>query len=280
MARILFVEDEQAVLDTLLKFFSREGFDVKGARTGTEALDLAERFPPDVAVLDVMLHEGPAGIDAMDGYEICRTMRDNGFDRPVLFLTARSGEQDKLVGFELGADDYVTKKEFRLMCSFLILYVQALDAFSAIDGGGAGVDENDDRRISTEEWAEHGAALADYGFVGLRAAAAGEGDAFDGMDADGRGMVLFGEWSDFLFEAEVRSMKLKISEPLNPSDWPLAEGVLLVQGPSALNANALCHRLAAGELSVRGRGAGGVAVRRPAAARVRCDKIEYCRTDQ
>ena len=109
MARILFVEDEQAVLDTLIKFFSREGFDVKGARTGTEALDLAERFPPDVAVLDVMLHEGPAGMDAMDGYEICRTMRDNGFDRPVLFLTARSGEQDKLVGFELGADDYVTK---------------------------------------------------------------------------------------------------------------------------------------------------------------------------
>ena len=119
-------------------------------------------------------------------------------------------------GMQATADDYVTKKEFRLMCSFLILYVQALDAFSAIDGGGAGVDENDDRRISTEEWAEHGAALADYGFVGLRAAAAGEGDAFDGMDADGRGMVLFGEWSDFLFEAEVRA-KTPIGAALTPA---------------------------------------------------------------
>ena len=119
-------------------------------------------------------------------------------------------------GMQATADDYVTKKEFRLMCSFLILYVQALDAFSAIDGGGAGVDENDDRRISTEEWAEHGAALADYGFVGLRAAAAGEGDAFDGMDADGRGMVLFGEWSDFLFEEEVRA-KTPIGAALTPA---------------------------------------------------------------
>lgn len=109
MARLLFVEDEKQVLDTLLKFFSKEGHEVHGARTGAEAIDLATQHPPDVAVLDVMLHEGPAGQEAMDGYEICRTLRDSGFDRPVIFLTARSGEQDKLVGFEMGADDYVTK---------------------------------------------------------------------------------------------------------------------------------------------------------------------------
>ena len=109
MARILFVEDESEVLETLLKFFGRAGYEVYGARTGTDAIDLAQRHPPDVAVLDVMLHEGPAGPDAMDGYEIARTLRDSGFDRPLIFLTARSSEQDKLVGFELGADDYVTK---------------------------------------------------------------------------------------------------------------------------------------------------------------------------
>jgi len=109
MPRILFVEDEIDVLDTLVRFFTREGYDVQGARTGTDAIDLAARFPLDVAVLDVMLHEGPAGPDAMDGYEIVRTLRDGGFERPVIFLTARSSEQDKLVGFELGADDYVTK---------------------------------------------------------------------------------------------------------------------------------------------------------------------------
>lgn len=109
MPRVLFVEDEAEVLNTLLKFFKREGYDAHGARTGTDALDIAQRLSPDVAVLDVMLHEGPAGVDAMDGYEICRQMRSQGFDRPVIFLTARNSEQDKLVGFELGADDYMTK---------------------------------------------------------------------------------------------------------------------------------------------------------------------------
>ena len=109
MARLLFVEDEQQVLETLIKFFQKEGHEVHGARTGADALDIVARHPPDVAVLDVMLHEGPAGPEAMDGYEICRTLRQSGFDRPVIFVTARSGEQDKLVGFDVGADDYVTK---------------------------------------------------------------------------------------------------------------------------------------------------------------------------
>jgi DNA-binding response OmpR family regulator len=109
MPRILFVEDELQVLETLLRFFSKEGFEVHGARTGAEALELAARFPPDIAVLDVMLHEGPGGAEGMDGYEICRTLRDRGYERPVIFVTARSSEQDKLVGFELGADDYLTK---------------------------------------------------------------------------------------------------------------------------------------------------------------------------
>jgi DNA-binding response OmpR family regulator len=109
MARLLFVEDEKEVLDTLVKFFTREGHEVHGARTGADALDIANQHPPDVAILDVMLHEGPAGPDAMDGYEICRHLRDAGFDRPVIFVTARSSESDKLIGFELGADDYVTK---------------------------------------------------------------------------------------------------------------------------------------------------------------------------
>lgn len=109
MPRILFVEDEQEVLQSLMKFFTRQGYDVYGAQTGPDALDLAARHPPDIAVMDVMLHEGPAGPDGMDGFEICRQLRQQGFDRPVIFLTARSTEQDKLLGFELGADDYVTK---------------------------------------------------------------------------------------------------------------------------------------------------------------------------
>jgi DNA-binding response OmpR family regulator len=109
MARILFVEDEVEVLETVKKFFSRQGFDVYGARTSADALEIAERFPPDVAVLDVMLQEGPEGPDGMDGFDICKALRANKFRGPVIFVTARTSEQDKLLGFELGADDYVTK---------------------------------------------------------------------------------------------------------------------------------------------------------------------------
>jgi DNA-binding response OmpR family regulator len=109
MPRILFVEDEADILQSLLKFFKKQGYDVHGAQTGAEALDIAQRYPPDLAVMDVMLHEGPAGLGGMDGFEICRSLRDTGFDRPVIFLTARSTEQDKLLGFEVGGDDYVTK---------------------------------------------------------------------------------------------------------------------------------------------------------------------------
>ena len=109
MARLLFLEDERVVLDGLLKFFTKEGYEVHGARTAADALDLARRHPPDVAVLDVMLHEGPEGPDGPGGFEVCRALRASGYERPVIFLTARSDERDKLVGFEMGADDYVTK---------------------------------------------------------------------------------------------------------------------------------------------------------------------------
>jgi len=107
MARILFVEDETPVLDTLQRFFEREGYDVYGGRCLSDALDITQRYPPDVAVLDVMLNEGPE--PEIDGFEVCRALREEGFAGPVIFLTARTSEEDKLAGFDLGADDYVTK---------------------------------------------------------------------------------------------------------------------------------------------------------------------------
>ena len=109
MARILFVEDEVEVLGTLKKYFERQGHMVHGARTGEDALEIVEKFQPDVAVLDVMLQEGPAGPDGMNGFDICSALRDQGFHRPILFLTARTSEEDKIVGFDAGADNYVTK---------------------------------------------------------------------------------------------------------------------------------------------------------------------------
>ncbi|MEZ4317958.1 MAG: response regulator transcription factor [Myxococcota bacterium] len=107
MPRILFVEDELAVQDTLKRFFTREGFEVHTAQSRSEAVGIHERFPPDAIVLDVMLNEGPE--PEHDGFAVCRALRDVGYDGPVIFVTARTSEDDKLTGFDLGADDYVTK---------------------------------------------------------------------------------------------------------------------------------------------------------------------------
>ncbi|MEZ4241838.1 MAG: response regulator transcription factor [Myxococcota bacterium] len=107
MPRILFVEDEEALTDTVSRFFVREGFDVHLARSQSEALETYRRVTPDVVVLDVMLNEGPE--PDKSGFDVCRALRDADYDGPVIFVTARTSEQDKLLGFELGADDYVTK---------------------------------------------------------------------------------------------------------------------------------------------------------------------------
>ena len=146
MPRILFVEDEVEVLKTLVKYFQREGYIVHPARSGTEAIEIADRNPLDIAVLDVMLQEGPAGSDGMDGFEICRSLRNNGFDRPVIFLTARTTEQDKLMGFELGADDYVTKP-------FSLLELKArVEANLRRVGGAKGIYRFDDVEVDLDSY--------------------------------------------------------------------------------------------------------------------------------
>ena len=106
---ILFVEDEAPVLKTMLKFFTKQGFETYGAQTPEDALNLARTKVPDIAVLDVMLHESGGGTGEVDGFELCRSLREQGFDKPIIFVTARSSEEDKLLGFDVGADDYVTK---------------------------------------------------------------------------------------------------------------------------------------------------------------------------
>lgn len=109
MIRILLVEDEHELLRDLGKYFRSIGYEVLSARTGAEALDIALRTRPALVILDVMLHEGPAGSDAMNGYEICKALRDEAYDRPILFLTGRASENDRLTGFGVGGDDYLVK---------------------------------------------------------------------------------------------------------------------------------------------------------------------------
>jgi two-component system, OmpR family, response regulator RegX3 len=98
---ILMVEDEESITVPLAEALAREGFDTEVAGTVAEALELAGSVAPDLVLLDVMLPDG-------SGYDVCRELR--GKSRvPIIMLTARGEETDKVVGLELGADDYIVK---------------------------------------------------------------------------------------------------------------------------------------------------------------------------
>ena len=101
MARVLVVEDEEAYSDALSYMLRREGFEVSVAATGTDALIEFDRTGADIVLLDLMLPE-------MSGTEVCRQLRQKS-NVPVIMITARDSEIDKVVGLEIGADDYVTK---------------------------------------------------------------------------------------------------------------------------------------------------------------------------
>jgi two-component system, OmpR family, KDP operon response regulator KdpE len=101
-ATILIVEDEFAVARGIQYALQQEGYQVAVARSGEEGLDFATNQAPDLVVLDVRL-------PGMDGFEVLRRLRATGSKAPVLVLTARDDEVDKVIGLELGADDYLTK---------------------------------------------------------------------------------------------------------------------------------------------------------------------------
>ncbi|MFH1766262.1 MAG: response regulator transcription factor, partial [Gemmatimonadota bacterium] len=102
MSRILVIEDDAAILRGLKDNFVAEGYDVLVAEDGVEGYRLAREKDPDLIILDLML-------PALSGYEICRKLRDNGDSVLILMLTARGEEADRILGLDLGADDYVTK---------------------------------------------------------------------------------------------------------------------------------------------------------------------------
>jgi DNA-binding response OmpR family regulator len=99
--KVLVVEDEQSLVETLEYNLSRQGYTVSTAMDGARALDIARSVKPDLIVLDVML-------PTLDGFEVCRILRQET-NVPILMLTARADEVDKVVGLEVGADDYLVK---------------------------------------------------------------------------------------------------------------------------------------------------------------------------
>lgn len=104
MSDILIVEDDPDISDLLVHYLKREGFTTRTVVTGTAALEAARLAQPDVMVLDLMLPE-------LDGLQVCRAMRGDPKTAavPIIMLTARAAEADRVAGLELGADDYVTK---------------------------------------------------------------------------------------------------------------------------------------------------------------------------
>lgn len=99
--KILVVEDEQTLQETLAYNLTRQGYEVETVGDGIKALDLARKSHPDLIILDIML-------PGIDGFEVCRILRQE-MTTPVLMLTARDDEIDRVVGLEVGADDYLTK---------------------------------------------------------------------------------------------------------------------------------------------------------------------------
>lgn len=101
MKKILVVDDEKSIAEILKFNLVKEGFEVYVAFDGQEAIDIVHKISPDLMLLDLMLPK-------IDGLEVCRTVRQT-HDLPIIMLTAKDSEIDKVLGLELGADDYVTK---------------------------------------------------------------------------------------------------------------------------------------------------------------------------
>lgn len=99
---ILIVEDDKGIRIAVEDALTSQGYDVKTAEDGIKGLELAQDLKPDLIILDVMLPQ-------MDGFEICKSIRKEGITSPIMMLTVKDEEVDKVLGLELGADDYVTK---------------------------------------------------------------------------------------------------------------------------------------------------------------------------
>jgi two-component system alkaline phosphatase synthesis response regulator PhoP len=137
MIRLLIVEDEPGIALALEDDFSLEGYRVDVVQDGLEAIKRARDESFDAILLDIML-------PGKDGFEVCRELRRNGVRTPILMLTARAQEAEKVLGLEAGADDYVTKpfgaRELRARVAALLRRSQLAHALPALRIGDAEVD--------------------------------------------------------------------------------------------------------------------------------------------
>ena len=125
---VLIVEDEKAIVEILKFNLKREGYEVLEALDGETGLELARTKDPDLILLDVMLPR-------MNGFDVCSALRDGGSAVPIIMLTAREEESDKVFGLEAGADDYITKP---FSMRELLARVKANIRRRHLDAGNAG----------------------------------------------------------------------------------------------------------------------------------------------
>jgi len=139
---ILVVEDEQAIADLVRAYLRRDGFDVVWARTGEQALEELSRHPVRLVVLDI-------GLPGIDGLEVCRRLRART-GIPILILSARDEEVDRVAGLEAGADDYVTKpfSPRELVARVKAILRRAGGAGATVDGGSLAVGDVELNRAS------------------------------------------------------------------------------------------------------------------------------------
>ena len=132
--RILVIEDEPMVSEVVARYLRRDGHDVRAERDGSAGLDAFDAFQPDLVVLDLMLPN-------IDGMEVCRRIRARS-ETPIIMLTAKGEEVDRLVGLEVGADDYVTKPfSPRELSARVKAVLRRSDRHASVDGDALRFDD-------------------------------------------------------------------------------------------------------------------------------------------
>jgi two-component system OmpR family response regulator len=143
MSKILVVEDDRNLLETLEYNLHREGYEVVTSTDGEDAVEAARKENPDLIVLDIMLPK-------LSGLEVCRILRKE-MTVPIFMLTARNEEVDKIIGLEIGADDYMTKPfSMRELLARIRAMLRRAEMMSSQPTGGAGTLKIKDLEINTE----------------------------------------------------------------------------------------------------------------------------------